>query len=146
MLGFYFPQYFIYFIEQYWIFFCLSWTVRLNHQQVFEIVLQMIACFYFCCGFCSEVPFRIFNFSGQTCVPLHCRSLSKSLRHGFLFSPCFSCVRTRWSTAYGNYRPFHRTFRHHIREWSGLGKEENGRNSLFIFLKKLGNFSLCFLS
>lgn len=43
--------------------------------------------------FFSKVPFWIFNFNGQPCVPLHCRSLNKSLRHGFLFIFCFSCVR-----------------------------------------------------
>lgn len=48
--------------------------------------------------FSSEVSFWIFHFSGQPCVPLHCGSLSKSLKHGFLFIPYFSCVRTRWST------------------------------------------------
>jgi CRISPR/Cas system endoribonuclease Cas6 (RAMP superfamily) len=45
----------------------------------------MIACFYFWYHFISEALPWSFNSGDRTCVSLHCRSLSKSLRHVFPF-------------------------------------------------------------
>lgn len=55
----------------------------------------MIACFYFWYRFISAVLLWIFNFSGQTCVSLHCRSLSESLRRIFPLYAFFLTCQAR---------------------------------------------------